>query len=88
MNNLVTGVVEFDYTAKDSDELDLIRGSVIHSIKQMSGGRWEGTLLSNGKTGHFPDNFVRILDTNDESSVILRYVCFFSGLLLIILVFY
>lgn len=67
-------MVEYDYTAKETDELDLTRGSIIHNIKQISGGRWEGTLLSNGKTGYFPDHFVRIIDTNDENAVVLRYI--------------
>ncbi|XP_037885802.1 CD2-associated protein isoform X1 [Glossina fuscipes] len=68
----VSAVVEYDYTAKEPDELDLVKGAIIHSIKQMSGGWWEGTLQTNGKTGMFPDNFVRVVDMNDDNTVILR----------------
>lgn len=68
----VTAVVEYDYTAKEPDELDLVKGAIIHSIKQMSGGWWEGTLQSNGKTGMFPDNFVRVVDMNEDNTVVLR----------------
>lgn len=37
------------------------------------GGWWEGTLTS-GKTGMFPDNFVRVLEPDDKNPVVLRYV--------------
>lgn len=40
----------------------------------MPGGWWEGTLQTNGKTGMFPDNFVRVVDMNDDNTVILRLV--------------
>ncbi|KAM7363499.1 CIN85 and CD2AP related isoform 2-T11 [Cochliomyia hominivorax] len=68
----VTAIVEYDYTAKEPDELDLVKGAIIHSIKQMPGGWWEGTLQTNGKTGMFPDNFVRVVDMNDDNTVVLR----------------
>ncbi|TMW49184.1 hypothetical protein DOY81_005726, partial [Sarcophaga bullata] len=67
-----TAIVEYDYTAKEPDELDLVKGAIIHSIKQMPGGWWEGTLQSNGKTGMFPDNFVRVVDMNEDNTVVLR----------------
>lgn len=51
-------VVEFDYVAKESDELTLRKGDVITNILIQSGGWWEGTL--NGKRGMFPDNFVKV----------------------------
>lgn len=69
---LVTAIVEYDYTAKEPDELDLVKDAIIHSIKQMPGGWWEGTLQSSGKTGMFPDNFVRVVDMNEDNSVVLR----------------
>ncbi|XP_046806182.1 serine-rich adhesin for platelets isoform X1 [Lucilia cuprina] len=71
-NGGVTAIVEYDYTAKEPDELDLIKGAIIHSIKQMPGGWWEGTLQTNGKTGMFPDNFVRVVDMNEDNTVVLR----------------
>ncbi|XP_055382904.1 E3 ubiquitin-protein ligase SH3RF2 isoform X2 [Condylostylus longicornis] len=69
----VSAIVEYDYNAKEPDEIDLIKGAIIHNIKKQPGGWWLGTLASNGKTGMFPDNFVRVLDNNEEKSpVVLR----------------
>ncbi|EDW84494.2 uncharacterized protein Dwil_GK14156 [Drosophila willistoni] len=34
----------------------------------MPGGWWQGTLKANGKTGMFPDNFVRVLDSNNTTN--------------------
>ncbi|XP_073814654.1 CIN85 and CD2AP related isoform X2 [Musca autumnalis] len=68
----ITAIVEFDYTAKEPDELDLVKDAIIHSIKQMPGGWWEGTLQASGKTGMFPDNFVRVVDMNEDNTVVLR----------------
>ncbi|XP_054725299.1 serine-rich adhesin for platelets isoform X2 [Anastrepha obliqua] len=68
----VSAVVEYDYVAKEPDELDLVKGALIHNIKQMPGGWWEGTLQSTGETGMFPDNFVRVIDNSDENKVTMR----------------
>ncbi|XP_058129592.1 CD2-associated protein-like [Anopheles ziemanni] len=68
----VSAVVEFDYTAKEPDELTLKKGAIITNIKVQDGGWWEGTLAGTGRTGVFPDNFVRVLETPDKSQVILR----------------
>ncbi|XP_039951128.1 serine-rich adhesin for platelets isoform X3 [Bactrocera tryoni] len=68
----VSAIVEYDYEAKEPDELDLVKGALIHNIKQMPGGWWEGTLQSNGKIGMFPDNFVRIIDNSDENKITMR----------------
>ncbi|KAH8247689.1 hypothetical protein KR038_008382, partial [Drosophila bunnanda] len=65
----VCAIVEYEYAAKEPDELDLQKGAIIHRIKQMPGGWWQGTLKSNGVTGMFPDNFVRVLDSNISSNV-------------------
>lgn len=54
--------------------MTLIKGAIINSVKVQPGGWWEGTLASTGKTGMFPDNFVRVLDADDKSPVVLRYV--------------
>lgn len=68
----VKAIVEHNYTAKESDELTLTKGAIIYNIKRQSGGWWEGTLTANGKTGMFPDNFVRVLDSDEKSPVVLR----------------
>ena len=54
----VEAVVEFDYQATEEDELNLVKGDVITNVTKMDGGWWEGTLK--GKTGMFPDNFVKV----------------------------
>lgn len=68
----VCAIVEYNYKAKESDELTLVKGAIINSIKIQPGGWWEGTLAATGKTGMFPDNFVRVLDADDKSPVVLR----------------
>uniref|UniRef100_A0A182SHA1 SH3 domain-containing protein n=1 Tax=Anopheles maculatus TaxID=74869 RepID=A0A182SHA1_9DIPT len=68
----VSAVVEFDYTAKEPDELTLKKGAIITNIKVQDGGWWEGTLVATGRTGVFPDNFVRVLETQDKTQVVLR----------------
>ncbi|XP_055304658.1 SH3 domain-containing kinase-binding protein 1 isoform X2 [Sitodiplosis mosellana] len=70
--NGVSAIVEYNYTAKESDEITLVKGAIINNIKRQSGGWWEGTLASTGKTGMFPDNFVRVLESDDKSPVVLR----------------
>lgn len=52
-------VVEYDYTAKEADELTIRKGDVIREIVTMPGGWWEGTLRD--KRGMFPDNFVTLI---------------------------
>ena len=56
--------VEFDYDAELVDELSLRVGDVISDVKQMEGGWWQGTLK--GKTGVFPDNFVKVQTKNNK----------------------
>lgn len=68
----VSAIVEYDYSAKESDELTLNRGATITNIKIQPGGWWEGTLMSTGRTGMFPDNFVRVLEPDDKNPVVLR----------------
>lgn len=68
----VSAIVEYDYTAKEIDELTLVKGAIINNIKAQPGGWWEGTLATSGKTGMFPDNFVRVLDGDDKNPVVLR----------------
>lgn len=68
----VSAIVEFDYTASEADELNLVKGTVITNIKVQPGGWWHGTVASTGKSGMFPDNFVKLLDQHNEDKVILR----------------
>ncbi|KAM8706289.1 hypothetical protein ACLKA7_010550 [Drosophila subpalustris] len=76
MDKTICAIVEYEYAAKEPDELDLQKGAIIHRIKQMPGGWWQGTLKASGITGMFPDNFVRILEPNsngnhsDDSAVV------------------
>ncbi|KAK2587592.1 hypothetical protein KPH14_003720 [Odynerus spinipes] len=58
-------IVEFNYVAKEPDELTLRKGDIIKEIKVMFGGWWEGTLRD--KRGMFPDNFVKVLDSSSSS---------------------
>lgn len=67
-----TAIAEFDYVAKENDEIDLLKGQIIQNIIQKPGGWWEGTISSTGKRGMFPDNFVRVIDSIDNSMSILR----------------
>ncbi|XP_060645478.1 serine-rich adhesin for platelets isoform X1 [Drosophila nasuta] len=79
MDKTICAIVEYEYAAKEPDELDLQKGAIIHRIKQMPGGWWQGTLKANGVTGMFPDNFVRVLEpssngnhSDDSAAVQLR----------------
>lgn len=69
---VVTAIVEQNYKAREEDDLTLEKGDIIKNIKQKADGRWEGTLTSTGKTGMFPDKFVRVINGDDKSSVVLR----------------
>lgn len=68
----VSAIVEFDYTACELDELSLVKGAVITNITQQPGGWWHGAIASTGKSGMFPDNFVKLLGTHHDAQVILR----------------
>lgn len=68
----VSAICEYDYTAKEADELTLKKGAIITNIKIQPGGWWEGTLTATGRTGMFPDNFVRVLEPDDKNPVVLR----------------
>uniref|UniRef100_A0A182LX38 SH3 domain-containing protein n=1 Tax=Anopheles culicifacies TaxID=139723 RepID=A0A182LX38_9DIPT len=68
----VRAIVEYDYTAKEPDELTLKKGAIITDIKVQDGGWWEGTLVATGLTGVFPDNFVRVLESQEKNQVVLR----------------
>lgn len=62
MHNIVFIIlarVLFEYQASASDELTFKVGDIITNVKNVEDGWCEGTL--NGKTGMFPDNFVKVL---------------------------
>ena len=50
--------MQFDYNAEAEDELTLKVGDVLTNIKKVEEGWCQGVL--NGKTGMFPDNFVKV----------------------------
>ncbi|XP_010888348.1 SH3 domain-containing kinase-binding protein 1 isoform X1 [Esox lucius] len=54
---MVEAVVEYNYEARQEDELSLRLGDVITNVTKDDGGWWEGEL--HGRRGLFPDNFVR-----------------------------
>lgn len=62
----ISAIVEQDYTAKESGELSLNRGAIIHNVRQQSNGLWEGSVA--GKTGLFRESFVRFLDSSSNSN--------------------
>jgi len=51
-------VVQFDYAAREPDELTLKKGDVITDVKPMPDGWMEGH--KDGKKGMFPDNYVKV----------------------------
>lgn len=55
-------VVQFDYVAREPDELTLKKGDVITDIKPMPDGWMEG--FKDGKKGMFPDNYVKVSATH------------------------
>ncbi|CAG8504651.1 1689_t:CDS:2, partial [Racocetra persica] len=52
--------VEYDYQAKESDELSLDKGDVVTVLEQVDQGWWKGDL--NGKIGMFPANHVKLIE--------------------------
>ncbi|XP_060063303.1 SH3 domain-containing kinase-binding protein 1-like isoform X2 [Ylistrum balloti] len=52
--------VTFEYAAEQEDELNIKVGDIIKNVTMSEGGWWEGEL--NGKTGMFPDNFVKVIE--------------------------
>lgn len=51
-------VAQFDYAAREPDELTLKKGDVITDVRPMPEGWMEG--YKDGKKGMFPDNFVKV----------------------------
>lgn len=54
----VEAVAQFDYAAREPDELTLKKGDVITDVRPMPDGWMEG--YKDGKKGMFPDNFVKV----------------------------
>lgn len=52
--------MEFDYVAQEPDELTIKKGDIIKNVQSKMDGWYEGTLR--GKTGVFPDNFVKLVE--------------------------
>ncbi|VVC41159.1 Hypothetical protein CINCED_3A018153 [Cinara cedri] len=61
-------LVQFDYEAREPDELTLKKGDIITDVKPMPDGWMEG--YKDGKKGMFPDNYVRIV--HNSTGVVLR----------------
>ncbi|XP_001951086.1 SH3 domain-containing kinase-binding protein 1 [Acyrthosiphon pisum] len=61
-------VVQFDYAAREPDELTLKKGDVITDVKPMPDGWMEGH--KDGKKGMFPDTYVKIV--HNSGGVVLR----------------
>ncbi|KAM6908311.1 SH3 domain-containing kinase-binding protein 1 [Lycodopsis pacificus] len=56
----------FSYAPQHEDELELKIGDVIEIISEVEEGWWEGFV--NGKTGMFPSNFTKVVQTESETS--------------------
>ncbi|KAK9506777.1 hypothetical protein O3M35_008651 [Rhynocoris fuscipes] len=66
---MAEALVEFDYKAKEPDELTIKKGDIITDISFKPGGWWEGTLTRTGKRGMFPDNFVKLITDSEGEAV-------------------
>eukprot|EP00117_Sycon_ciliatum_P018870 scpid17732/ scgid3621/ CD2-associated protein; Mesenchyme-to-epithelium transition protein with SH3 domains 1 len=60
--------VLFEYVPENEDELPLEVGTIIHNVIQAEEGWMEGT--ANGKSGVFPDNFVKVLPDEAPPAVV------------------
>ncbi|XP_077952304.1 SH3 domain-containing kinase-binding protein 1 isoform X2 [Gasterosteus aculeatus] len=56
----------FSYAPQHEDELELKIGDVIEIISEVEEGWWEGFV--NGRTGMFPSNFTKVIQTESETS--------------------
>ncbi|XP_029606015.1 CD2-associated protein isoform X2 [Salmo trutta] len=54
----------FDYMPQNEDELELKIGDTININEEVEEGWWSGTM--NGKSGLFPSNFVKEIETNED----------------------
>ncbi|KAM3861011.1 CD2-associated protein [Diretmus argenteus] len=58
--------VLFEYAPHNEDELELKPGDIVDITEEVEEGWWSGTM--NGKSGLFPSNFVKELETTGEDS--------------------
>ncbi|XP_056150281.1 CD2-associated protein isoform X2 [Lampris incognitus] len=56
--------VLFEYAPQNEDELELKIGDIVDINEEVEEGWWSGTM--NGKSGLFPSNFVKEVDTTGE----------------------
>jgi hypothetical protein len=56
-------LVEYDYVAQNPDELSIKKGERIRGVQRKEEGWYEGELVSSGRRGVFPDNFVKPIKT-------------------------
>ncbi|KAF5894678.1 CD2-associated protein, partial [Clarias magur] len=56
--------VLFEYVPQNEDELGLKVGDIIDITEEVEEGWWSGTM--NGKTGLFPSNFVKEMETSED----------------------
>lgn len=71
-------IVEFDYEKEQSDELTLCTGDVVNILESDVNEGWSRGEL-NGKTGLFPDNFVKLLPPEQPKKVRDKFItCLFS----------
>ncbi|CAF3368612.1 unnamed protein product [Rotaria socialis] len=61
--SLGTYIVNFNYTAKSSDELTIRKGDIITDVLPSEDGWLKGELQ--GKAGHFPENYVTPLNKEE-----------------------
>ncbi|KAM9444416.1 CD2-associated protein [Clarias gariepinus] len=54
----------FEYLPQNEDELGLKVGDIIDITEEVEEGWWSGTI--NGKTGLFPSNFVKEMETSED----------------------
>ncbi|CAF0913185.1 unnamed protein product [Brachionus calyciflorus] len=64
-------LVEYDYSAQNLDELTIKKGDKIRNVIRKEDGWFEGELISNGKRGVFPDNFVKPIKNTPVSKPII-----------------
>ncbi|XP_024233845.1 CD2-associated protein isoform X3 [Oncorhynchus tshawytscha] len=57
----------FDYMPQNEDELELKIGDTIDIDEEVEEGWWSGTM--NGKSGLFPSNFVKEIETNEDEEM-------------------
>src|SRR5690606_31307639 len=63
-------LVEYDYAAQNTDELTIKKGDRIRNVTRKEDGWYEGELVSNGRRGVFPDNFVKPIK---QSAVMMKH---------------